>query len=172
MNPSEFVKKYYPYAKEVEQETEIPAIAILSQAALESGWGKKAIGNNLFGIKFRKGDYGYLEVVTTEYSKNPYAFDGKNIKHKVFLKDKDTYMFKVLQYFADYETPKDCFNAHARLLLSSRYKHCLRWKHSPKRFLIAVWRAGYATALNYGKTMCDMVDSVERRLPQNIFLCN
>jgi len=67
MTPKEFIKKFYPFAKEVEQETEIPALAIMAQAALESGWGKSAIGNNLFGIKYRKGDPGYREVVTTEY---------------------------------------------------------------------------------------------------------
>ena len=164
MSPEEFVKKYYPFAKEVEKETEIPAIAILAQAALESGWGKKAIGNNLFGIKFKKGDYGYLEVLTTEYIKRHDLFEVKNVKSKVYLKDKGVYKYKVWQYFADYKSPKDCFSAHAKLLLSSRYKHCLRWKHSPKRFLIAVWRSGYATALDYGRTMCNMVDSIKRRL--------
>lgn len=32
MKPEDFVKKYYPFAKEVETETSIPAIAILAQA--------------------------------------------------------------------------------------------------------------------------------------------
>jgi len=165
MNPKDFVVKYFPFAKEVEKETEIPAVAILAQAALESGWGRKAIGNNIFGIKFRKGDWGHMEVLTTEYSKSPDKFICENVKSKVYLKDKDVFRYKVWQYFADYETPKGAFLAHSKLLLTSRYKYCLRWKHSPKRYLIAVWRSGYATALNYGKTMCNMVDSIERRMP-------
>jgi flagellar protein FlgJ len=164
MNPNEFVKKYYPYALECEKETSIPAIAIMAQAALESGWGKKAIGNNLFGIKFRKGDYEFRKVLTTECSARHDQFKGKDVKSKVYLEDVNKYRYKVWQYFADYETPKECFKAHSKLLLTDRYKHCLRWKHSPKRFLIAVWRSGYATALNYGKTMCNMVDSVNRRI--------
>ena len=164
MNPSEFVKKYYPYALEVEKETSIPAVAIMAQAALESGWGKKAIGNNLFGIKFRKGDYAYQKVLTTEYSSSPDSFKGAEVKSKVYIANVNKFRYKVWQYFADYKTPKDCFKAHASLLLSDRYEHCLRWRNNPKRFLIAVWRAGYATSLNYGRTMCNMVDSINRRI--------
>ena len=70
----QFVNKCYPFALQVQEVTGIPAISILAQAALESDWGKKAIGNNIFGIKFRKGDYGYQEVLTTEYSSDRKAF--------------------------------------------------------------------------------------------------
>lgn len=164
MSPREFVKKYYPYAIEVQKETSIPAVAILAQSALESGWGKKAIGNNIFGIKFRKGDWGFQKVLTTEYSKNPCAFDGHEIKSKVYDKDRKAFKFKIWQYFADYQTPKDCFMAHARLLMSARYKECLRWHYSPKRFLISVAGSGYATGPQYKRTMCQMVNSIERRL--------
>jgi len=164
MNPSEFVTKYYPFGLEVEKETSIPAIAILAQAALESGWGKSAIGNNLFGIKFRKGDYECREVLTTEYSDSHDEWKGKNVKSKVYIPEINKYRYKVWQYFADYKTPKDAFLRHSKLLLTDRYKHSLRWKHSPKRYLISVWRSGYATDWNYGRKMCDMVDSINRRL--------
>lgn len=164
MNPSEFVNKYYPFALEVERRASIPAIAIMAQAALESGWGKKAIGNNIFGIKFRKGDYGYQKVLTTEYHKSPEAFKGAEIKSIVYIPGRKKYKYKIWQYFADYKSPVDCFNKHAALLLTKRYKHALRWKHSPKRYLIAVGKSGYSTSSRYGRTMCDMVDSITRRL--------
>jgi peptidoglycan hydrolase FlgJ len=45
-----FVAKYMPYAKKTEAATGISAIFIVAQAALESGWGKHSIGNNVFGI--------------------------------------------------------------------------------------------------------------------------
>jgi len=136
----------------------------MAQAALESGWGEKAIGNNIFGIKFRKGDYGHWKVLTTEYHKSHDAFKGCEIKSKVYIKDRNKYRYKVYQYFADYKSPVDCFNKHAELLLTKRYKHALRWKHSPKRYLIAVGHSGYSTSSRYGRTMCDMVDSINRRL--------
>jgi len=166
MQPQDFITKFYPFAVEVEKETKIPAIAIMAQAAHETGWGKAAIGNNLFGIKFRKGDPGYKEILTTEYSSRPDMFKGQNVKSVVYDKKTNKYKYKVLQYFADYPTPKDGFLAHARLLLNNRYKGALRWKHSPKRYLIAVWRAGYATDPNYAKKICAVVDSVIKRLPR------
>lgn len=166
MTPNEFINKFYPFAKEVEKETEIPALAIMAQAAHESGWGKAAIGYNIFGIKFRKGDPGYKEILTTEYSSRPDMFKGQNVKSVVYDKKTNKYKYKVLQYFADYPTPKEAFLAHSRLLLNDRYKHALRFKHSPKRYMIAVWRAGYATDPNYGRKICAMIDSVVKRLPR------
>jgi len=164
MAPKEFVVKYYPFALEAEKETFVPAIAIMAQAALESGWGKYAIGNNIFGIKFRTGDWKSQTVLTTEYSSDPKAFSCQNVKSKVYDKDSGKYKFKVWQYFADYETPKDAFLAHSELLLTYRYMNSRRYRHSPKRFLIAVWRCGYATDINYGRKMCNMVDSINKRL--------
>ena len=166
MQPQDFITKFYPFAVEVEKETKIPAIAIMAQAAHETGWGKAAIGNNLFGIKFRKGDPGYKEILTTEYSSRPDMFKGQNVKSVVYDKKTNKYKYKVLQYFADYPSPKSAFMAHAELLLNDRYKHALRWKHSPKRYMIAVWRAGYATDPNYGRKICEVIDSVVKRLPR------
>jgi len=51
MKPSLFVQKYFPHAKKVEVNTGITAIAILTQAALESAWGDVAPGNMFFGVK-------------------------------------------------------------------------------------------------------------------------
>ena len=166
MKPQNFVEKFYPFALEVENDTGIPAVAIMAQAALESGWGEHSIGNNIFGIKYRKGDPAFKKVLTTEHSKDRDAFKGSDVKSVTLDLENGTYIFKVYQYFADYPTPLDAFKAHARLLLNNRYKHALRWKHSPKRFLIAVWRAGYATDVNYGKKICATVDSVIKKLPK------
>lgn len=164
MTANDFVKKYYPFALRIESETSIPAIAIMAQAALESAWGKKAIGNNLFGIKFKKGDFNYQKVLTTEYSKSPDMFKGEDVSSKTFDKEKGLFKYKVWQYFADYETPYEAFLSHSKLLLSKRYKHCLKWNYSPNRYLIAVWRAGYATDPNYGIKMCQMTKSIKKRL--------
>ena len=165
MTPEEFVQKYYPFALESEQETGISALAIMAQAALESGWGEKAIGNNLFGIKYRKGDWGYQKVLTTEYSSSKNAYNGQEVKSIEYDSDKKLYKFKVWQYFADYPTPKEAFLAHSQLLLTERYKHALRWKDNPTRYLIAIWQAGYATDPEYGEKMKAMVKSIEKRLP-------
>ena len=168
MEPREFVEKFYLYALQVQGKTDIPAVAIMAQATLESGWGKNAIGNNVFGIKYRKGDPAYRKVLTTEHSKDRNAFRGQDVKSVTLDRERGVFVFKVYQYFADYDNPAQAFESHARLLLNDRYKHALRWKHSPKRYLIAVWRAGYATDIHYGWKICSMVDSVVKRLPDRI----
>lgn len=166
MTPKQFINKYYPYALEVERETGIPAIAILAQAALESAWGRLAIGNNIFGIKYRKGDWKYQEVLTTEYDDSPDAYKDQKIKSITFDSRTNKYIYKIWQFFADYPTPKEAFMQHAKLLLSKRYKPALKYNYSPVRYLIAVWKAGYATDPDYDDKIRGIVNSVERRLPE------
>lgn len=152
-----FIKEIYTHAKNIETKTGVPAIAIMAQAALESGWGAKRIGNNLFGVKGK----GHL-VLTTEYDKRENAYDKYNVERKEKVGDK--WKFKVWLEFQSYESVEACLTAHNRLLFTDRYKPSLRYKHSPKRYLIAVANCGYATAPDYKRTLCNMVDSVDRRL--------
>lgn len=164
MTPDEFIKKYYQFAKQVEDETTIPAIAILSQAAIESSWGNKAIGNNIFGIKFRKGDYAYQKVLTTEYSDKPDLFKGEDLVSVTYDFERKKYKYKVYQYFADYKTPYDAFLAHSKLLLTERYISALKYKEFPELYLAEVARCGYASDPDYGKKMAQMVSSIKKRL--------
>ncbi|MGL4596344.1 MAG: glucosaminidase domain-containing protein, partial [Bacteroidia bacterium] len=70
MKPADFVKAFFPFAKKTEEKTGISAIAILAQAALESGWGEKAPGNMFFGVKDTDGLNGNEQLLTTtEYSR-------------------------------------------------------------------------------------------------------
>lgn len=165
MKPNEFVKHYYPIAQQVQEITGIPAVAIMAQAALESGWGAKKIGNNLFGIKYKKGDYGYQKVLTTEYSSDPRKFDGQEIQHKVFDNEAKKWRFKVWQYFADYATELDGFIAHAKLLTSDRYIHALEYADDPVIYLKKIAESGYATSPNYAESLKNMVYSIKKRLP-------
>jgi flagellar protein FlgJ len=162
MKTQDFVDKYKGFADMVEQSTGIPSVAILAQAALESGWGAKAVGNNLFGIKWKIGDVLSQRVVTTEYSDS----EEKYVKFlsKVYDVDKGKWRFKVLQVFADYETVYDGFMAHAKLLLTDRYKGALKYKADPAKYLEQIWLAGYATDPLYAEKMADMVKSIQRRL--------
>jgi hypothetical protein len=49
--PDAFIRSVTPAARYVESQTGIPAEAMIGMAALETGYGKSAPGNNLFGIK-------------------------------------------------------------------------------------------------------------------------
>ena len=69
MRVSDFVAWIYPKAKEM---NEIDPLFVTAQAALESGWGKSAIGNNLFGITKGTTWAGPVQLVeTTEYFSTP-----------------------------------------------------------------------------------------------------
>ena len=69
MTPREFVANFLPFARETEKKTGISAVAILAQAALESGWGSAAPGNMFFGVKDTDGINGNEQLLTTtEYS--------------------------------------------------------------------------------------------------------
>jgi hypothetical protein len=48
---AEFIKKAWPLAQQVALQTGIDPHLVLAQAALESGWGQRATGQNFFGIK-------------------------------------------------------------------------------------------------------------------------
>ena len=65
MTPENFVKIYLPEAKKVEKKTGFHYLIPLTQGALESGWGKKAVGNNFFGIKDTDGVNGNEQLITT-----------------------------------------------------------------------------------------------------------
>jgi flagellar protein FlgJ len=54
MPPSAFIALLVDSAQACQQKTGIPASFTIAQAALESAWGARAIGNNLFGIKADK----------------------------------------------------------------------------------------------------------------------
>ena len=69
MRVSDFVAWIYPKAKEM---NEIDPLFVTAQAALESGWGKSAIGNNLFGITKGTTWAGPVKLIeTTEYFSTP-----------------------------------------------------------------------------------------------------
>lgn len=71
MTVKDFVQKYYPYAKACEDTTGLNAVATLTQAALETGWGQHAPGNMFFGIKAGKNWTGKKQLLkTTEILKD------------------------------------------------------------------------------------------------------
>src|SRR5689334_16106244 len=50
-SPEAFIRGIAPYAMRVSRSTGIPAEVLIGMAANETGFGKYAHGNNLFGIK-------------------------------------------------------------------------------------------------------------------------
>ena len=167
MIPELFVKTYLPYAKAVEYETKISAIAIMAQAALESGWGEKAVGNMMFGVKasLSTPENKRQLITTTEYLKVP------NAKFPVVIsvtkQPNGLYKYKVKDWFRKYDSPEESFLDHAKFFLTNpRYAEALKVKSDPYAFCDAIAAAGYATDPNYSQVLRDMVKSITKRLPK------
>ena len=169
MTVIDFVKSFYPHAKKVENKTGISAVAILAQAALESGWGKFAPGNMFFGVKDTDGINGNEQLITTtEYHSTV------NVKYPVIISITPTvkngrklFKYKVKDYFRKYNSPEECFNDHAQFFLKNkRYTKALLVKNDPLKFIDEVAKAGYATAPDYAIILKSVANKITKCLPQ------
>lgn len=163
MTPESFLKEYLPFAKQTEAKTGIAALAILAQAALESGWGKRAPGFMLFGVKASKDTPINKKqlLTTTEYLSSP------NVKFPEVLSIEPQpggkYRYRVKDWFRKYDNPEECFTDHANFFLkNSRYKEALKVASDPRKFVEEIARAGYATAPDYAKILKSIIDKLEK----------
>lgn len=165
MKPSEFVTAYGPFARQTQEKTGISAIAILAQAALESGWGKAAPGNMFFGVKDTDGINGNEQLLTTtEYSRRADLKFPEVISITPVVKNGQKFFkYIVKDYFRKYETPEACFTDHASFFLkNARYGNALAVRNDPYRFIEEIAKAGYATAPDYAEILKSVARSIER----------
>lgn len=142
---TEFVNKMRDAVEVAAAETGIPAKLIMSQAALESGWGKREIlledgttSHNLFGIKASRSWKGGVANITTSEFVN-----GKMVKMK--------------QPFRAYDSYAESLTDYARLIsTSSRYESVLT-ASSAEEAARRVQEAGYATDPNYADKLISIM---------------
>lgn len=136
-SPERFVASIWSHAQAAARELGVDAKALVAQAALETGWGRRTISrsdgstaNNLFGIKATgwKGDR--ATVNTHEYS--------NGVRHTE------------LADFRAYASPAESFADYVRLLKQNpRYRQALQSGGDVRRFAGALQQAGYATDPRY-----------------------
>lgn len=160
---SEFIKKYYGYAKAVERDHGIPALFSIAQSALETGWGKSISGNMMFGVKDTDGVNGNEQLVTTtEYHDSP------NVKYPYIYSIKEVlkgkrWKYRVKDWFRKYPSPYESFRDHAIFLhKNKRYNEALTFKFLPFQFAKAVCDAGYATAPDYWVQLESVMKMVQK----------
>lgn len=163
MTQTEFIKWVYPAAKK----GEIHPAFVTAQAALETGWGKSAIGNNLFGITKGSSWNGKMQLVTTtEYFTTPNKrFPSPEQVLKVQAVGNGKYKYTVKRLFRDYDTVEQCLADHLAILKKPMYADAWPHRKNPKEFarrIVDNTGAKYATAPNYAKTMCCIIDTVEK----------
>jgi hypothetical protein len=135
---TDFYNTYLPYAQQASQRTGLDPRLILAQSAIESGWGKHAPGNNMFGIKSH-GQPGGNTLGTTEYGPNG--------------------AYRTTDSFRAYDHPGDSFGGYADFLLSNpRYKDVMGAQGLEAQAQ-ALGKSGYATDPNYGSSVLSLANS-------------
>lgn len=161
-NAKDFVQRYLKHAEKVEKETGLSKIAILTQGALESGWGAKVKGNNFFGIKWngvgRKQQIRTKEVLSKKGVPFPVVYSVTPTANGKFLYD-------VEDYFMLYDTPADSFKDHANFFVRNpRYSKAWEVRGDYNKFFEEIAKAGYATAPNYADVLKSVAKSVIKRM--------
>jgi flagellum-specific peptidoglycan hydrolase FlgJ len=178
MKPLEFVKKFLPFARQTEVKTGISAVAILAQAALESGWGEHAPGNMFFGVKDFDGLNGNEQLLTSfEFSKRsdltPQQIGLVTIKkiEPTLINKIKFFKYTGTAYFKKYKTPEESFTGHTNVFFktklpngSLRYAGALAVKNDPIKFVQAVAAAGYAQSPNYGQLLTSLVKTIGKNI--------
>lgn len=146
----DFVQRMLPHATRVSRETGLPAHQMIGQAALESGWGRRAIrmadgsdSHNLFGIKAGANWQGkVVEVKTTEYINGVAS--------------------KPMEKFRAYDSYADAFRDYARLLSGNeRYADVLKQGGDVSGFAQALQSSGYATDPLYAEKLVKVIGRVQ-----------
>jgi len=146
-----FVQQHTQAAQAAERATGIPAAFMISQSALETGWGRKEIKHadgspsfNLFGIKASPNWKGPVaEITTTEY------INGRSEK--------------VTAKFRAYNSYAESFQDYARLMKNSpRYAQVVQNASSAQGFAQGLQRAGYATDPAYAEKLGQVINTTLR----------
>lgn len=159
----DFVNYYKPHAKAIAAKYNMPALALvmLTQSAVETGWGRTIVGNMMFGIKDTDGINGNEQLLTTTED-----LTSPNIKFPVIISIKQTsknlWHYVVKDYFRKYDSPAASFEDHAKFLMENKnYKTALTFVNDPERMLIEIAKGGYATAPNYAAVNLSVLRSIK-----------
>lgn len=141
--PQDFVNKVMPYAVKATENTNMNPLVLVSQAALETGWGNHVpSNNNYYGIKASKSWKGEsLAVSSAEFE------DGKFV-------DK---VSSFRAYPSIFESMKDYINL---ISTSDRYSKAAKLSYDPKQYFKEIQRAGYATDPNYADKLINISQQI------------
>jgi flagellar protein FlgJ len=147
-DPSEFVNQVYPAIQRAAQALGVNPLAIMAQAALETGWGKRMPRNsdgtpshNLFGIKADDNWNGARVAADTV------EFNGGVVTQKRTA-------------FRAYGSVEDSVNDFAKLLATSpRYREAVAGGASTHGYVAGIGKSGYASDPQYANKLNDVLNS-------------
>jgi flagellar protein FlgJ len=145
--PENFVERLRPAAERVAQQLGVDSRVLLSQSALETGWGQKILqcadGSSSFNFFNIKADDNWtgatVTVPTIEYQ------DGVAVRE--YAK------------FRAYASPEESFADYAKLIAENpRYKNALDCADDPRAYVQALAKSGYATDPHYAQKVIAVLD--------------
>jgi len=148
---SAFLVRHAEAAQRVQAASGIPATYMLSQAALETGWGRQEIrapdgrnSFNLFGIRAGSNWQGpTVQVWTTEH------INGSTQR--------------MVGQFRAYSSYEESFADYARLISQQpRYAQVMQNLGDPNAFASAMQRSGYATGPRYASALASVIETTHR----------
>ncbi|MEL1266249.1 flagellar assembly peptidoglycan hydrolase FlgJ [Pseudoxanthomonas putridarboris] len=144
--PERFVAEIWDHAKRAAKELGVDPRALVAQAALETGWGKRIIktgdggsAHNLFGIKAAGWKGERARTATHEYT--------NGVRHS------ETADFRA------YASPAESFADYVRLLKTNpRYRQALAAGKDISGFARGLQKAGYATDPTYANKIASIAN--------------
>lgn len=137
-NVTVFINKTLADAKSIKIKYKIPVSVLISQAALESGWGRHVKDNAYFGIKAHNSSGATTSFKTTEF------VNGK----KVSISDS----------FRAYKNFRESAEDYGKFLTTNpRYKSAFLHSKNPEKFAEAIHAAGYATDPQYSNKLKSII---------------
>lgn len=165
MRINSFIEKYKKYAIETQDKTGIDYRFILAQSALETGWGDKAPGNMMFGVKASKNTPENKRQLITTREVLPSINHNFPQVISITKRSDGLYTHVVKDWFRKYDTPEESFTDHANFFFDNkRYERALDFKHDPYSFAEEIAKAGYATDPNYANLLKSIIKSIDKRL--------
>ena len=144
----DFIAQMMPLAKRAADQLGIDPKYLLSQAALETGWGQHLIRDNqgrnsfnLFGIKANEGWSGAVATVNT-------------------LEYRDAMPVQERANFRAYSSYAESFEDYVSFISQQgRYSQALQAAENPQQYLQELQQAGYATDPDYAKKIINIANS-------------
>ncbi|GGW63523.1 flagellar assembly peptidoglycan hydrolase FlgJ [Alishewanella tabrizica] len=147
-SPVEFIRSLLPAARKAASALGLDPLALIAQAALETGWGKRMIKTatgdnsyNLFGIKASRNWQGDTAVVDT-------------LEYRQGVARKEQAKFRA------YESPEQSLKDYASFISNSlRYQQAVAAAQEPAAYFSELQAAGYATDPNYAQKIMSVFKS-------------
>lgn len=147
-SPADFVKSLLPAARQTAKALGLDPLALVAQAALETGWGQRMIKTaqgensfNLFGIKANNGWQGQTAVVDT-------------LEYRGGVAKKEQAKFRA------YDSPAHSLQDYVNFISSSsRYQDAVKATTDAKAYFEQLQAAGYATDPAYAQKIMAVYQS-------------